>query len=159
MFYVWCCMLCCRCFDKSVSSFFVATRKKCDLPMQASKEKEVELKTVWDLRCTAKIVRNRWRNWTTTSTPKTNNMWILGGFCRGFTQISMFSPFCSMIFQNLTLHVENAFEFLRMKFFQATKAEKTNELTTKKIDLKDAEKAGKHYQTAWKFRNFGMADI
>lgn len=25
--------------------------------MQASKEKEVELKTVWDLRCTAKSVK------------------------------------------------------------------------------------------------------
>lgn len=28
MFYVWCCMLCCRCFNKIVSWFFVATRKK-----------------------------------------------------------------------------------------------------------------------------------
>ena len=33
------------------------------------------------------------------------------------------------------------YELVVLKFFQATKAEKTNELTTKKIDLKDAEKA------------------
>ena len=55
------------------------------------------------------------------------------------------------------------FELVVLKFFQATKAEKTNELTTKKIDLKDAEKAiGRKALrnclkvTVW---NFGMVNI
>lgn len=152
MFYVWCCMLCCRCFNRSVSSFFVAASKtKCDLPMQASKEKEVELKTVWDLRCTAKIVRNRWRNWTTTLTPIEQISESLAVFAE-----VLLSPSCSMIFQNLTLHVENAFEFLRTRClrnsFRQQKLRRRMSWPPRRSIWKMRKRplAGKHYETAWK---------
>lgn len=84
------------------------------------------------------------------------NKWILGGFCRGFTEISMFSPSCSMIFQNLTLHVENAFEFLRTRClrnsFRQQKLRRRMSWPPRRSIWKMRKRplAGKHYETAWK---------
>lgn len=95
--------------------------------------------------------------------PKQTICESLAVFAEVLRRFLCFLHLVQWFFRFFRLHVENAFEFLRMKFFQATKAEKTNELTTKKIDLKDAEKAvrRKALRNSLKVRVwiFGMANI